>query len=94
MDVFEKPISRLVSGLDPILIPKNSASGTVLECSNSPSKMDKSHGPIQFNNFASKESERFRSIEIPVIGLALVERIKLPPQPGPHQFFLDPNEKE
>ena len=84
----------MVSGLDPILIPKNSASDRVLECSSSPSNNDKSHGPIQFSNFDTKGSEKIRYIEMPEIGLALVERIKLPPQPGPHQFFLDPNEME
>ena len=35
-------------------------------------------------------SEKFLSMERPLIGLALVDKTVLPIQPGPHQFFLEP----
>ena len=93
-DVLEKPNSRDDVGLKPKRKPKNFGSGIDLLLSSSPSITERSHGPIHFSKADSNGSEKFLSIERPLIGLAFEERTKLLPQPGPHQFFLEPSVNE
>ena len=51
----------------------------------------KSQLPNILRKRLSNGSEKFLSMERPLTGLALVEKTVLPIQPGPHQFFLEPN---
>ena len=93
-DVLDKPNSRDDVGLKPKRIPKNFGSEIDLLLSSSPIITERSQGPIHLRKADSNGSEKFLSIERPLIGLAFEDRTKLLSQPGPHQFFLEPSVSE
>ena len=91
--VREMPISRPVFGGRKLpRIPNSLASLIVRVSSSSVMKLVSVHGPIQLNHFDLNAVLEFRWMEIPGDGRALVDKIKLPSRPGPHQRSCQPAE--
>ena len=88
---LENPISRLFFGRIPSLRAVKRRSGVRFELLISPRMKAKSQLPNILRKRFWNGSEKFLSMERPLTGLALVEKTVLPIQPGPHQFFLEPN---
>ena len=72
-------------GLKLTLKPKNRALGMARSASIRPKITLMSQGPIQLSHLLPNGSVKFLSMVIAGMGRALLERIRLPSQPGPHQ---------
>ncbi len=74
------------AGLNDSRIPMNRGASTSARCRSPKSKnVVNRHGPNHRSTGKSKGSLRMRSSDNAGIGRALVERIRLPSYPGPHQ---------
>ena len=91
---LENPSSKLFIGRIPNRSAVNRRSGVKFGFLMSPRMKAKSQLPRSFRKRFSKGSEKFLSIDIPLIGLEFEDKTVLPIHPGPHQFLFDPTVTE